>query len=126
MHSPCKHPFFSLSISESGSLNPCCAYAGRLGTANSVTSIRDEWLNSPIWKNFRNNELDSKWNLPGCTVCKSNQEMGVFTRKDIFKDFFLDKKLDPFVHNCKVEHLDISLSNSCNLTCVMECGREIG
>ena len=112
----CKHPFMSMSIMLTGNVSPCCAYSGKLVHINDVDSLDTFFKTNDKLTELRNKELAGEWYLPGCGGCEKNPKS---SRKASFNRW-ADKSF-PAIDTVKpvLRHVDISFSNTCNMTCVM-------
>jgi MoaA/NifB/PqqE/SkfB family radical SAM enzyme len=120
MPNPCKHPFFSLAISTTGDLSPCCAFTGHFGHLSEIKSITEHWKKDPQWTELREKELNGIWTLPGCRACHNKKN--VTTRKELFENIL--KSPEQLSYNePKIKHLDLAFGNICNLTCIMCSGQ---
>lgn len=116
----CTAPWHCISLSPNGSMGPCCMIPYGLGDITKGDTLQSAW-EGPALKKFRQNMLDNK--LPsGCLECQHRESVGIKSVKSFFDDIANDWRTSttPYTSEGSLDefyHLDISLSNKCNLKC---------
>lgn len=113
----CYAPFTSMKISMDGRVSPCC-YNKSLDDLYLSKSLSDIWKGD-VFNNYRNNIKKGKLPL-SCVVCE----------KSILNNEYNSVKIHQY-DNYKVSRLgklrpriiEMALSNTCNLECIMCNGR---
>jgi uncharacterized Fe-S cluster-containing radical SAM superfamily protein len=115
----CKAPWHSISLAPTGKLGPCCLIPFGFGDLSEGDTLQSAW-EGPAMKSFRQNLLDHKL-APGCLECKAKEADGFVSAKSIFdKIAEIGPITEPYTVDADLKHfyhLDISLSNKCNLKC---------
>lgn len=103
----CKALTNHMCISLTGSWLPCCRFNGHKRNGLDKMSF-DEYRNSDFYKNIKQ-DMSKGWS-EGCLRCKIDEERNGASYRSFFnQNYFTDK----------IEFIEISLSNKCNLTCRM-------
>lgn len=98
----CEAPLFYLNITNYGEIRPCSAFRNNFGR-----------IKNPIEQNKIQllKDLENGTDNPGCFECKYRESLGLKTVKDLGR---LAQGLQP-----AIMHLELNLSNTCNLKCRM-------
>ena len=96
-------------IDVAGNFKPCCRYSKQSGYNINEHSF-SEFRNSEFYKSLVNNMQDDNWD-DGCLKCKKEEQAGV--RKSMCQN------LNAELSGNKIQFLEISVSNQCNITCRM-------
>lgn len=112
----CVAPFRNAVINTDGLMMPCCDYVNNLATPMPTHTIKeiDEWWVQGL-DSLRKDMLEGRINT-GCTNCVAKETNGHYRseRQRLNGRFGL-------VDDCRLERLEIRVSNYCNLGCIM-CG----
>ena len=108
METYCAHLHNSIYLSPTGDARPCCRYRESLNL--SWNENTDDIINSPQYNELRN-KADNGIPLDGCQKCYAEDRAGIESiRSRVNKKFPNPKN--------KLEYLEISFNNICNLKCV--------
>lgn len=108
METYCAHLHNSIYLSPTGDARPCCRYRESLNL--SWNENTDDIINSPQYNELRN-KADNGIPLDGCQKCYAEDRAGIESiRSRVNKKFPKPKN--------KLEYLEISFNNICNLKCV--------
>ena len=111
----CKALTNHVCVSVEGNYKPCCTYPNDFKpTVKDMTP--QEWLDDDYMRNIRNNMQGTNWDQ-GCAVCKSNEESGTMSQRQIYNLLMREPE-------GTLEFLDYTTSNQCNLACRM-CTPEV-
>lgn len=104
----CKALTNQIHYNIDGNFLPCCAFDTELVfPVSEYTPI--EFLTSPFMHDIRN-EMQTGWHN-GCIICKRNEDANKFSLRQHYNLWCRQ--------NDVIEFLDLSLNNTCNLTCRM-------
>lgn len=110
MNPVCRMPWKSVKVDVEGLIKPCCSYIGGLGTYESAEDI-SHYLNSSGLQELKARLLRGE-EVPECRVCRNEEEQGIFSvREDSLRRY-------PEASE-NLDELEISVTNTCNLVCVM-------
>jgi sulfatase maturation enzyme AslB (radical SAM superfamily) len=109
----CKALYNHLFVDVRGYFAPCCFYKEKQKIHNSEMSWID-FYNSDYLNNIRNN-MSTGWDQ-GCLNCKSLEEQKLESYRNVV-DIYCKSEIP------KIEYIEISCNNSCNIRCRM-CGPE--
>lgn len=111
----CRAPYEAICIHATGKLVPCCAI--RLDDSLSdVSGNISKFYNNDIFTDIRKSLEQNEYNKY-CLSCKESSERKVEPYKDKINQVIAQRS--PKFEPGKLKHLDISFSNTCNLTCAM-------
>jgi len=116
----CLVPWHSLCLGSTGEFGPCCMMPSGWGSAARGDTLESVWGGEKI-REFRQDMIDGR--LPaGCRECQEKEKRGVRAPRTYFNEFFTEMGLrtddyDQEGRDSEFYHLDISLSNKCNLKC---------
>lgn len=98
----CLAPWVSFQLDTQGFYQPCCVYKGKPRDTLDFTDIKDRML------------FGEK--LPECRKCWRQESNNIKSRREMFWEEYADKFN---VLKTKYLHIDLSLGNTCNLSCRM-------
>jgi len=110
MNKFCLAPENGLAIFPNGRISPCCAYDDVEDEMPKHPKDLMSYLNNPALKNVIHKQQTQNQH-PGCSKCISKEQFSKTSQRQLFN------KYAPFSPGIK--HLDLSLSNLCNLKCRM-------
>lgn len=114
----CKIPWNSIFVHPDGTIRPCCIQDLKYGDTMSGETIESVW-NSSKAVEFRNQFINGY--IPKqCNVCYDKEEKVGSSLRTCFENSQLDNKFHLALSghvSFDLTHLDISLSNLCNLRC---------
>lgn len=103
-------PWKSVKIDVEGAIKPCCSYAGSLGTFESTDDIFKYLEGSGL------SELKARMQrgeyVHECRDCDSEEASGIVS----IRENSVDRYPEP---SDSIEELEISVTNVCNMVCVM-------
>ena len=100
-------------IDGTGRVKPCCRFQGFIGQLNNDL---DETFASSHMQNLRMQMIAGE-RPEGCSRCWQEEDAG---KKSLRQRYIENKKLgDVQIDNPKIEWLELSISNDCNLMCRM-------
>ena len=129
----CIYPFTSLALkhfNNKGALEafwPCCMMGdpvegeqntNRLEIENAQDMTPEEMFNHPRMQLLRDNLLNGVKDT-ACSVCWKKEEKGIRSFREISIDGLTKEKKAQAVKNPRIQEIDISISNQCNLRCRM-------
>lgn len=122
----CLHPFISLAIEPSGAIRTCCVTKNKLGDAKNGDTVSSVWNGSKLNK-IREEIINGKAsaNCLGCIYSEQFNHRSKRLRSNDTWEKIIKKKSIFEIADIKnfnknyIQHLDLSLSNSCNLNCAM-------
>lgn len=106
-----------LMIDGTGRVKPCCRFAGKFSHSLDNNKLADIFY-SEYFANLRKKSKNG-YNIAGCQRCyeeENNAKKSLRTRLNHHNIVGLDS-ID--INNPKIEYLELSLSNDCNLMCRM-------
>ncbi len=106
----CLAPENGLAIFPNGKFTPCCAYDNIEDDMPYRPKNMESYLHSEALKNVIYKHQTQGYH-PSCHKCISKEEFSKVSQRHLFKRY------EPFSPGIK--HLDLSLSNLCNLKCRM-------
>lgn len=113
----CNAPFCSIKISIDGRSSPCCAnrFMEDIYPVNSLEQIWNGSIFNSYRKSIKNNILPQ-----ACSVCENALKSGAYTSAKLnqYNEFSVRR-----LFNNKPQVIELTLSNTCNLECVMCSGR---
>jgi radical SAM protein with 4Fe4S-binding SPASM domain len=112
----CSLPWTNLDISPQGKMSPCCKFESHLypyKPENINTSTIDEYINSPIVKEVKQDFKNDKW-PKGCQRCKIEEDSGIVSKR--VQDHARWGEL--FSEDRGFVTASISFGNTCNLSCI--------
>ncbi len=113
----CYAPFTSMKISMDGRVSPCC-YNKSLDDLYVSKSLEDIWKGD-VFENYRSNI--KKGRLPlSCVVCEKSLLNNEYNSVKIHQ--YDDYKV-PSLGKLRPRVIEMALSNTCNLECIMCNGR---
>lgn len=118
----CRIPWYSISLSPSGGIGPCCITPDYAGNYQKGESLQSAW-NGKKMREFRKNLINGKISKE-CRSCKDKDEQGIPSLRSIY-DNTLNQEVELNENYTKgllgrleyIHRLDLSLSNRCNLKC---------
>ena len=119
----CIYPWINLRISTAGDVSPCCSSQKSFTNLNQTT-IKEAYQSNfmqELRQDFLNGEYPSS-----CSTCWKEEAIGKSSRRQLGKHKFKEiyYKLDYQKENIdNFQSVDISLGNSCNLSCKI-CNRQ--
>ena len=120
----CQHPWNSVAVRPNGLVIPCCNFSTVDPTLSKSwhtdSKTHQDFLNSKPWIELKQTMLDGK-KSPGCVICWNEERVGGTSMR--MYSLPPDKKYKTMNDPNKIEILDISFSNLCNLACTM-CNRQ--
>jgi len=119
----CIYPWINLRISTTGNIKPCCVFQETINNLNQTT-IKDAYQ-SDFMQKLRQDFLNGGYPSP-CSICWKEEAIGKISMRQHGKYTFREVyyKLDYQKENINnLQSFDLSLGNSCNLSCKI-CNRE--
>lgn len=119
----CVKAWNELAISPTGTYTPCCIFEKALmSDEDSVFRVWEDSIES-VWHSQDMQEIRSKMlagqKVRGCDQCYKIEKHGGFSpRNDVNRSIDPDRRFDILPENLPY-HMDIKLSNKCNLACRM-------
>jgi organic radical activating enzyme len=110
MNKFCLAPENGLTIFPNGRISPCCAYDDIEDAMPTHPKDLEAYLNDSSLKNVIHKQ-ETQNQHPGCNKCISKEHFSNSSQRQLFNQY------QPFSPGIK--HLDLSLSNLCNLKCRM-------
>jgi MoaA/NifB/PqqE/SkfB family radical SAM enzyme len=111
----CAQPWVGLEYRYDGAVRPCCMYGGELGRLSAKEGLEDIYKNEKT-QSLRNSFLNKEF-PPACNACKE-EETATGSSPRIFLPG-LKKTIREHEEELMFNKVDISVSNICNLDCVM-------
>lgn len=114
----CTVPWRSIYLHPTGEIKPCCISKVKIGTYHRGAPITELWENTRF-KNFRETLVRGEM-PPGCETCYHKEKQNVLSRRSTLdsEEYFPKEPLNPLAPSLnQVRHLDISLTNRCNMRC---------
>jgi len=99
----CVAPWIAFQYDPQGFFSPCCVYKGKRNKILDFSDIKEKMI------------LNQK--LDGCKKCWDQEEKNIKSRRIMFWESYSN---DINLEN-NFLHADLSLSNTCNLSCLMCC-----
>ena len=119
----CIYPWINLRISTAGDVSPCCLFQKTFTNLNQTT-IKDAYQ-SNFMQELRQDFLNGEYPSP-CSICWKEEAIGKSSMRQRGKYKFREiyYKLDYQKENVNnLKSVDLSLGNSCNLSCKI-CNRQ--
>lgn len=111
----CALPFHHLQVQTNGNFNVCCKHK-MTNQMNINTTTVEEWRESDYMNQVQQSFLQDQRH-PGCATCWHTEDQGFTSlRQRIAKEFEI-LKVD--VDQKFLNHVEIDLTNLCNLKCLM-------
>lgn len=110
----CPLPWMHLEISHSGSVRPCCIFAGSIGNIKN-TPIGDLFQNDAMTQ-LRQDFLDNK-KPDGCKTCWKNESTSLRSNRLSHLQLLKKDLLSDLLHSPKITSLDLKPGNTCNFKC---------
>lgn len=117
--SPCLAPWKALSVRADGRVHADCQFSESYGSLQD-SDLRQLWQ-SPVARDLRTATAEGKFHL-GCGNCKAKEQSLGHSRRVFFDHILGRSSADAWLNlnsNLDLRHLEISLSNLCNLSCRM-------
>ena len=86
---------------------PCCSFDPKF---NKLSKTINDYHNSQLYKKLLDSDKNDYW-IDECHRCKHAEEMGALSERKIHNKVFSGKE--------QIESLQFSISNYCNLSCIM-------
>jgi MoaA/NifB/PqqE/SkfB family radical SAM enzyme len=108
----CIIPWKSIYLSPDGRVSPCCAFYDGDYDQEPTPKLIDH----PKLEEIRNQFLAGE--IPkGCSDCFNREAMGLSSWRTEAAEVFKGMKISSEIDKVRIQHLDISFGNACNLKC---------
>jgi len=112
----CIAPFISMSLMPNGYYRPCCLfkplpYKDEKFKKYSILETFNSDENKDLRKKFLNGEF-----VENCFACHKYESEGNWSLRNQLNTKFYDEE---YIKNPRIKYLEFSLSNICNLKCIM-------
>lgn len=108
----CLIPWRSIFIAPDGRVSPCCAYYD----GDYKAEVKDQFHKNPVIEKVRNDFTENL--VPkGCLDCFYRESRGLESRRLSMPITYKNLKIDLESDQVRIQHLDISFGNLCNMKC---------
>lgn len=115
MHNGCTLTDNGFNIDTTGRVGHCCIQTRNLQVNWNDVADLNEWYKSSTWLNNIRNDLNAGIKNPACENCWKNESVDKESKRNR-----VNRQYGKTEHS--IQHLDLRLSNKCNLQCKMCSG----